>query len=148
MTDTHTTTSELMHHAKKATSPLNKTLIEGFVGGDPKYRAGDTDSKKTAFSTFSIAVNETYQKAGERISKTTWIPVVCYGSLADIAKLYIEKGKRLLVDGKLSASTWTDKEGKTRTTLQIVASTFRFLDPKQDEEEEKASQSQTEQELS
>ncbi len=130
-----TDTNGLIHHAHKAFSAINTVVLEGHVGQDPKSAKESPNS----FSTFSLAFNEKYKKDKETITKTTWIPVVCYGSLADIANLYITKGAHVLIEGRLSSSTWTDKSGQTRTDLQLVGSRIRFLNLKNDKASEETS---------
>mgnify|MGYP000158850924 CR=1 FL=1 len=40
------------------------------------------------------------------------------------------KGKRIGVTGRLSWREWTDKEGATRQTVEVIAQDVQFLEPK------------------
>lgn len=135
MSDNNQSVAALQQQVVKSNSPINRVCVEGLVGDDPRYIRGD--DRKTAFATFSIAINETYKKAGELKVKTTWVSIVCYGAMADTANLCVTKGKRLIVEGKLSTSTWEDKKtGEKRSSLQVKAGCLRFLDKKHEKAED------------
>ena len=38
------------------------------------------------------------------------------------------KGKRVYVEGSLRTSTWEDRDGQKRTTLEVIADRVLFLD--------------------
>jgi single-strand DNA-binding protein len=96
------------------------TLIIGNVGGEVTLRT-TTTGKQVA--NFSIAVNERF---GEQ-EQTTWFQVVAWEQLAQIAADHIDKGQLLLVEGRVSASTWTDQSGSIQVTLKLTARNIRFL---------------------
>ncbi|MCP4473762.1 MAG: single-stranded DNA-binding protein [Gammaproteobacteria bacterium] len=91
----------LQQQVVKANSPLNIVCVEGVVGENPKCFKGE--GGKTSFATFSIGINEAYEKDGELKSKTTWVSIKCYGTIADTVDLCVTKDKHLIVQGKLSA---------------------------------------------
>lgn len=99
------------------------TIIVGNVGGEITLRT-TTTGKQVA--NFSIAVNERF---GEN-ERTTWFQVVAWEQLAPIAADHIVKGQQLLVEGRVSASMWTDQNGGFQIGLQLTARTIRFLGSK------------------
>lgn len=78
-----------------------------------------------------IAVDDrVYIGVGEdrRVEKrTNWIPVVVWGVQAEKCSQYLQKGSKILVEGKLSTRSYKDKEGVTRNTFEIVAENIEFL---------------------
>ncbi len=106
-------------------STINTIILEGHVGQHPKASNGGK-----SFSSFSLAVHERYKREGEVVALTTWVNIVCFGSLADFTNQYVKKGYRLFVEGRLSSSTWTDKSGNKQTNLQVVAKKVRWDLPK------------------
>ncbi len=134
MSDNQRSIAAFQHQVRKANSHINRVCIEGLSGDNYKY-IGDKGSK-SSFAKFSIEVSEIYEKAGELKSKKIWVSIVCYGATADTADLYFKSGKHVLIEGRLSTSIWTDKLGNTRSSLQVVANCLRFLDSKQQDEEQ------------
>lgn len=52
--------------------------------------------------------------------------VIMFGKLADTCTI-INKGRKVLVDGELDISKYTDKEGQKRKTFRIPVDTYRIL---------------------
>ena len=44
----------------------------------------------------------------------------------------MKKGQEIYVEGSIRSNEWTDKENQKRTTVEIIASDFRFVGSKQD----------------
>ena len=54
-----------------------------------------------------------------------------FGKLAEIAGEYLKKGSQVYVEGSLRTRKWQDKEGKERTTTEIVADRMQMLGSRQ-----------------
>lgn len=104
-----------------------KTVLVGWVGGDPKNR---TTPSKVAVTTFDVA---TKMRRGTSTDKpweeTTWHHVVCLGTrLADAAARRIRVGSLVVVEGKLRLREWEDKTtGERRSRMELLASTFEVI---------------------
>ena len=103
------------------------TIIIGNVGGEVTVRTTNTGKQ---VANFSVAVNERF---GEN-EQTTWFQVVAWEQLAQIAAEHIVKSQLLLVEGRVSASIWTDQNGGIQVTLKLTARNIRFLGGKPDEQ--------------
>jgi single-strand DNA-binding protein len=112
---------------------LNKIMIIGNVGRDPELRMTPNGKPVTEFS---VAVNRIYTggDGGERKEETEWFRVVCWQRLAETAQQIVQKGRLVFVEGRLQARPWTDREGKERTSLEIIANNFQVLDSRRDRE--------------
>ncbi len=55
---------------------------------------------------------------------------VAWRNLATQVEKYVTKGSLVLVSGRLSVGTYTDKENRKQTGVEIVALDVRFLDQK------------------
>jgi single-strand DNA-binding protein len=84
----------------------------------------------TPIAKFSLATNERYKnRAGEWVDKTEWTDIVAWAGLAEICGKFVKKGSRICVEGKLSTSSWDDKDtGKKRYRTEVVASEVVLLD--------------------
>jgi single-strand DNA-binding protein len=112
---------------------LNKIMIIGNVGRDPELRMTANGKPVTEFS---VAVNRIFNDgaSGERREETEWFRVVCWQRLAETAQQLIQKGRLVFVEGRLQTRPWTDREGKERLSVEIIANDFRVLDSRRDRE--------------
>lgn len=97
-------------------------IIVGYLGETPELRQTPEGQPVT---TFAVAVNE---RRGEN-EVTTWYRVTAWGTLAEVACEYLEKGRLVLVEGhNLRASAYLDREGQARASLELRADRIQFLD--------------------
>jgi single-strand DNA-binding protein len=109
---------------------VNKVILVGRLGRDPetRYTTGGQ-----AVCNFSLATDESFKtKSGERQKRTEWHRIVAWGKKAEFAQQYLKKGQEIYVEGSIRTNEWTDKENQKRTTVEIIASDFRFVGSKQD----------------
>jgi single-strand DNA-binding protein len=105
---------------------FNKVIVVGNLGRDPEMRY---TPQGTPVCTFSVASNERRKdKSGEMQDVTTWFRVTVWGKQAETVSKYLTKGRSVYVEGRLHVEEWTDKEGKTRHTLELNASDVQFID--------------------
>jgi single-strand DNA-binding protein len=107
----------------------NRVQLIGNLGAAPEVRNLNSGKK---VAQFSIATSETYKNsAGERVQETQWHQVVVWNKLAEIAENYLEKGKRVAVEGKLTYRSYEDKNGVKRYVTEVLASDILMLDKKE-----------------
>lgn len=103
----------------------NRVQLIGNLGTAPEVKtlAG---GKKVA--KLVIATNETYKnQKGEKVTETTWHNLTAWGSHADFAEKFLEKGAEIAIDGKLKHSNYTDKEGIKRYITEIEVHEFMMI---------------------
>lgn len=100
--------------------------VTGNVGKDVELRfAGE---KQIAVATFSMAHTPRIKKDGEfQDGETMWFKVVAFMSKAEMIADQLKKGDSVLVTGSLTQSTYTDRDGKERTALEIKAEEVAIL---------------------
>jgi single-strand DNA-binding protein len=103
---------------------MNKLTIIGCLGRDPETR---TTQNGSTVCSFSVATTERYKDQ----EKTTWFKVAAFGKLGEACQKYLSKGKRCAVVGSVSVSTYDGRDGKTYTSLDVLASDVEFLSPKE-----------------
>lgn len=106
---------------------INQTMISGRVTQDPKYTV--TQNGKGVLAC-NVAVNRRYldTRTNEWKDDTVFVPVVVWGDSANRLKDRVKKGTPVFVDGRLTTSEYTDKEGNVRRNLQITASRLQVLE--------------------
>jgi single-strand DNA-binding protein len=103
---------------------LNRIMLIGNVGRDPESR----DYQGTKVVSFTLAVNERYTKDGKPEERTQWFRVTFWGgNSAEVVMNYVKKGSQVYIDGRLSTSEYVDREGKTRTALEVRGQTITLL---------------------
>jgi len=90
----------------------------GRLGQDPEILNLDSGKK---LAKFSLATNENYTTAkGEKVENTSWHKIVAWGKTADIIENYTEKGREVVVSGKLSSRSYETKAGEKRYITEVV----------------------------
>ena len=102
-------------------SNLNKTLLIGRVGQDPRI-TDFTNGEKAAG--FTIATSRRWKTAnGEQKEATEWHNVVVYGRVVDVIQKYVRKGDLLYVEGEGRNRKYTS-DGVERTIHEVVVTGF------------------------
>lgn len=103
----------------------NKVQLIGHVGQDPEIKTFDGGRK---VANITIATNDYYTNdKGEKIEQTEWHRVTAWGKLADIIEKYVDKGKEIAVEGKLTHRSYDDKDGNKRYITEVVANDILLL---------------------
>jgi len=105
---------------------VNKVILVGNLGQKPEMRYTAT---QTAVANLSIATTESWKdkESGENRDKTEWHRVVFFGSLAEIAEKYLDKGSSIYVEGKIQTRKWQDKDGNDRYTTEVLGNQLTML---------------------
>lgn len=104
---------------------MNKAIIMGNLGADPETRS---TRGGTTVCNLRVAVNERVKKGDNWEDHTEWFRVVCWGKTAENAAKYLEKGRKVLIEGKFRTKKWTDDNGVDRWSSEISAHSVQFLD--------------------
>jgi len=109
---------------------LNKIIIIGRLTRDPELRTTSTGKDVVEFS---IAVNKRIKP--QEGPDADFFRVKAWGQTASYVNEYIGRGRLVAVDGRLESRKYTDKEGKNREIVEIVADNVNGLDrPREDAE--------------
>lgn len=108
---------------------LNKVMLIGNIGQDPRTNASPNGRKRVSFS---LATSRRYRdNNGEQKEETTWHNIVIWGKAAEtFEQLGIGKGISLFIEGELVNRSWTDNQGSKRSITEVNASTFQILSPR------------------
>jgi single-strand DNA-binding protein len=110
---------------------FNTIIIVGYLGRDPELRYTPSN---TAVCNFSVATTERRKdRSGEFQDVTTWFNVSVWGNRAETVNQYLSKGKLVYIEGRLTQREYQDRDGNTRTSLDVNASNIQFIGPRGDE---------------
>lgn len=105
---------------------FNKVILLGNLTRDPEVRY---TPKGSAVCDLGIAVNRSYTlDSGEKREEVTFVDVVLWSRLAEIAGEYLKKGRPIFIEGRLQLDTWDDKQsGQKRSKLRVIGETMQLL---------------------
>jgi single-strand DNA-binding protein len=105
---------------------FNKVILLGNLTRDPEVRY---TPKGSAVCDLGIAVNRQYTlDTGEKREEVTYVDVVLWARLAEIAGEYLRKGRPVFIEGRLQLDTWDDKQsGQKRSKLRVIGETMQLL---------------------
>ena len=109
------------------TASMSKVILMGNLGKSPETR---TLESGVVMCRFPIATSETYKnrKSGEKTSHTEWHNVVLWRGLAEVAEKYLNKGDKILIEGRIRSRSWEDKEsGQMRFITEILADQMQMI---------------------
>lgn len=108
---------------------INKVVLTGNLTREPELKR---TASGMAILKFSIAVNDRRKdpKSGEWFDYANYIDCTMFGTRAEGISNYLHKGSKVGVDGKLNYSTWTDKQGNKRSSIDVNVGEIELLTPK------------------
>jgi len=109
---------------------FNKVILVGNLTRDPEVRY---TPKGSAVCDLGLAVNRQYSlEGGEKREEVTFVDVVLWARLAEIAGEYLKKGRPVLIEGRLQLDSWDDKQsGQKRSKLRVIGETMQLLGSRQ-----------------
>jgi single-strand DNA-binding protein len=104
---------------------LNKVMAIGNLGKEPTiaYTTGGNKCAK-----FSIAATKRYKTSnGETKENTTWIPLQCWGKMADVCENLLTKGSQVYIEGSYENTSYTTQSGEKKYSTYVNVSILQVL---------------------
>ena len=107
-------------------SNFNKVILMGRLTRKPELRY---TPKGTPVTDLGIATNRVRNdpQSGERREETTFVDVTFWGKQAETLCRFLDKGRPLFIEGRLSFEQW-EQNGQKRSKLKVVGENFQFID--------------------
>ncbi len=114
-------------------SSYNRVTLVGNLTRQPELRK---TKNGTPVAELGIALNRSWNgENGQKQEETTYVDVTVWGRSAENAAQYLQKGRSVLIEGRLQMETWQDKQsGEDRSKLRVVAESVQFLGSSHDAE--------------
>ena len=96
---------------------INRTIIGGRLTRDPELR---TTSTGMDVLLLGIASNDRAKQGGEWADKANFVDCKMFGARASKLAQFLKKGDKVVIDGRLSYSSWKDNEGRNRSKLEVL----------------------------
>lgn len=106
---------------------LNRAQIIGNVTKAPEVRSAG--GQKVA--TFGVATNFSWKdQSGQKKEKVEFHNIVTWRKLAEICELYLKKGTKVYIEGRIQTRDWQGEDGVKRYKTEIIADNLIMLDKK------------------
>ena len=102
---------------------MNKVILMGRLTRDPELRYGQNE---LAITGITIAVDR--KKEG-----TDFINCTAFGKTAEFISKYFNKGKKILVAGRIEVDNYEDDKGK-HTVTKVIIEEVEFVEKKEQDE--------------
>ena len=103
----------------------NRVQLIGHLGMNPEIKTLESGTK---LAKFSMATNDYYKNAkGEKVEETEWHNIIAWNKTAELAEMFLEKGKEVAIEGKLTTRSWNDEKGNKRYITEVVCNEILFL---------------------
>ena len=109
----------------------NRVIMVGNLTKDPELRY---TPQGTPIANFRLAVSTRYRSGEEMKEDTLFIDIVVWGKQGETVSQYLSKGRKVLVEGRLTADAetggpriWEDNSGQARASYELTALTVQFL---------------------
>lgn len=105
---------------------FNRIIIAGNLTRDPEYKQLPSGQ---GVCRLGLASNRQFKnrQTGMQIQEVCYVDIDVWGPQADSCNQYLQKGRGVLVEGRLKFDTWQDQQGQTRSKHSIVADRVVFL---------------------
>lgn len=101
---------------------MNKVFLMGRLTAEP-------DCKPTV-AKFNLAVDS---RGTER--QTYFFRITTFSKTAQFVENYLHKGTKIIVEGRLQTSSYTNQKGETVNSLDIIGESIEFAESKKTTEE-------------
>ena len=103
----------------------NRIIMVGNLTKDPDLKPVGAQS----VCKLNIASNKQYKnrQTGATVNEVCFIDVEVWGAQAESCSTYLQKGRPVLVEGRLKLDSWKDQEGSMKSKHSIVADKVVFL---------------------
>jgi single-strand DNA-binding protein len=105
---------------------FNRVIIIGNLTRDPDYKQLTSGQ---AVCRLGLASNRQFKnrQTGSMVQEVCYVDIDVWGAQAETCRQYLQKGRAVLVEGRLKFDSWEDPQGQTRSKHSIVADRVLFL---------------------
>ena len=106
---------------------MNHVELLGRLTKDIELRYSQGENA-TAVGRATIAVNRKFSKEGQQ--QADFINLVAFGKQAETLEKYVKKGHRVLISGRITTGSYTNKDGQKVYTTEVTVEDFEFIETK------------------
>lgn len=108
---------------------FNKVILTGNLSKDITLKS----NSNITIASSTIAVNRKFKNQnGDTSEEVLFIDITFFGRQAQIANQYLNKGSKVLIEGRLKYDTWQDQNGQNRSKHSVVVESMEMLGSQND----------------
>lgn len=115
---------------------MNRVIIMGRLVRDPDVRVSQSGTKVVRYT---LAVDRRRKGDNSAEQSADFISCIAFGKGADFAELYLHKGMKIAIEGRIQTGSYTDKEGHKVYTTDIIVDSHEFCESKSGQQSAPAS---------
>lgn len=104
----------------------NRIIMMGNLTRDPEVKQLTSGQ---SVCRFGLASNRQFKnkQTGSMVQEVCFVDVDVWGAQAEVCKQYLQKGRSVLIEGRLKLDSWQDQDGTKRSKHSIVADRVTFV---------------------
>ena len=106
---------------------INRVILVGRLTKNPEIRKTPNGA---SICKFTLAVSRKVKAQGQ--PDADFISCVAWNKTADLMYKYLKKGSLIGIDGRLQTGKFTNNNGETIYTCDVMVESLQFLDKKED----------------
>ncbi len=103
---------------------MNSVHLMGNLTRDPELRYLDSGS---ALCKLGMAMNRNYRSGDEWKKDVCFVDITVWGKDAERCNERLSKGQQVLIEGRLTFSSWETAEGQKRSKVDVTAEKVHFI---------------------
>ena len=103
---------------------MNKVILMGRLVKDPEVRY---TQEHLAVARYILAVNKKVQQGQ---AEADFIPCIAFGKTAQVAENYFNKGRQIVIVGRLQIRSWENESGQRQWNTEVVVEEQYFAGSK------------------
>lgn len=104
---------------------MNSVQLLGRLTKDPDITYTNNDNGQMAIARFTLAINRIKRDEAD------FIRCVTFGKTAEVIEKYVNKGDRLAINGHIQTGQYTNREGQTVFTTEVIADRVDLIERKE-----------------
>ena len=103
---------------------FNKVILTGNLSKDITLKS----NSNITIASSTIAVNRKFKNQnGQTSQEVLFIDLTFFGRQAEVANQYLNKGSKVLIEGRLKFDTWQDKNGQNHSKHSVLVESMEML---------------------
>lgn len=103
---------------------MNNVTLCGRLTKKPELNY--TQATNKAVAKFTLAIDRP-RNAGQEDPGADFIRIITWGKIAENCANYLDKGRQVCLSGRIQTGSYTNKDGQTVYTTDVVADKVEFL---------------------
>ena len=108
---------------------MNKVILMGRLTRDPEVRYSQGENSM-AVARYTLAVDRRFTRNNTDGQTADFIRCVAFGRNGEFAEKYFHKGIKIAVTGRIQTGSYTNKDGQTVYTTDVIVDDQEFAESK------------------